>query len=224
MLQPVGPEIWHQQHNFSAFGVRTSSRMTVVRLDGGRLWLHSPIPISPALRKELDALGEVACIIAPNRFHHLYAGLCAAEFPSATLYGAPGLETKRPDLPMRQLGELPEPAWERELGQVFVEGVPALNETVWYHYRSRTLIITDLCHYITGDLPLSSRLYAGVMGVHRRLAVSNGIRLMIRDRAALARSVRKILEWDVGRVVFAHNVILERDAYAALKQALEDVL
>jgi hypothetical protein len=204
--------------------MRAKSRMTVVRVGGDRLWLHSPIPISPETRTQLAALGQVAFIVGPNRFHHLYVGPCAAAYPAAAVFGAPGLETKRRDLAMRPLRDVPEPEWERELGQVFVEGVPTLNETVWYHYKSRTLIVTDLCHYMAGDLPLSSRLYAGVMGVRRRLAVSNGVRLVIRDRAALARSVRKILQWDIERVVLAHNVILERNAYDALKRAFEEVL
>ena len=32
--------------------------MTAVRLGDGRLWLHSPIPISPAIRKQLDVILE----------------------------------------------------------------------------------------------------------------------------------------------------------------------
>jgi hypothetical protein len=224
MLQPVAQDIWHQQHALSVMGIRATSRMTVVRLAGGRLWLHSPIPVSPDLLGELAALGQVAFIVAPNRFHHLYVGQWAAAFPAAAVYGAPGLDDKRPDLVMRPLGPVPEPGWEQDLGQVFVEGVPALNETVWFHHKSRTLVVTDLCQYITGDLPLSSRLYAGLMGVRRRPAVSNGVRLVIRDRAALARSAQKILQWDFERIVFAHNVILERNAYDALRRAFEEVL
>jgi hypothetical protein len=224
MLQPVAQDIWHQQHALSVMGIRATSRMTVVRLTDGRLWLHSPVPISSDVQAQLAALGQVAFIIAPNRFHHLYVGPCAAAYPSATVYGAPGLDEKRRDLVMRPLRNVPEPEWAPDLGQVFVEGVPTLNETVWYHEKSRTLIITDLCHYMKGDLPLSSRLYAGLMGVRRRPAVSNGVRLVIRDRAALARSVQKILQWDFERVVFAHNVILERNAYDALKRAFDEVL
>lgn len=224
MLQPVAQDIWHQQHALSVMGIRATSRMTVVRLADGRLWLHSPIPISPDTRAQLASLGQVAYIVAPNRFHHLYVGPCAAAFPSATVFGAPGLQEKRRDLVLRPLGNVAEPGWEQDLGQVFVEGVPALNETVWFHYRSRSLIITDLCQYITGDLPPSSRLYAGLMGVRRRPAVSNGVRLVIRDRAALARSLRQILQWDIGRVVFAHNVVLERNAYDAVKAAFDDLL
>jgi len=224
MLQPVAQDIWHQQHALSVMGIRATSRMTVVRLADGRLWLHSPIPVSPDLLAELAALGQVAFIVAPNRFHHLYVGQWAAAFPDAIVFGAPGLEEKRRDLVMRRLGTVADPGWEHDLGQVFVEGVPTLNETVWYHHKSRTLIVTDLCQHIAGDLPLSSRLYAGLMGVRRRPAVSNGVRLVIRDRAALARSLRQILQWDIERVVFAHNVILRENAYDALRRAFEEVL
>lgn len=224
MLEPVAPGIWHQQHHFSVLGVRASSRMTVVRLADGKLWLHSPVPISAEMKAELAALGEVAFIVAPNRFHHLYAGDCAAAFPSAVLYGARGLAKKRPDLQMRVLRDVPEPEWESELDQVLVEGMPALNETVWFHRASRTLIVTDLCQYVGGGVPLSARLYTGLMGVYRRLAVSRAVRLAIKDRAALARSVERILAWDFDRVILSHNLILERDAYAGVKRALEAAL
>jgi len=60
--------------------------------------------------------------------------------------------------------------------------------------------------------------------VRRRPAVSNGVRLVIKDRAALARSLRQILQWDIERVVFAHNVILRENAYDALRRAFEEVL
>jgi len=198
--------------------------MTVVRLANGQLWLHSPVPISAETKAQLAALGEVAFIVAPNRFHHLYAGDCAAAFPSATLFGAPGLAKKRPDLRMQTLRAAPEPEWESELDQVFVEGVPALKETIWFHRASRTIIVTDVCQYVAGDVPLSSRLYTGLMGVYRRVAVSKAVRLAIKDRAAFAGSVRRILAWDFDRVIFAHNVILERDAYGSVKRALEAVL
>lgn len=224
MLQSLGPDIWHEEHNFSSMGIRISSRMTVVRLADGRLWLHSPIPISADTRARLAALGEVGYIVAPNRFHHLYAGDCARAFPAAAVFGAPGLDSKRPDLPMRILGPAPEPAWDASLSQVFVEGMPTLNETVWFHRPSRSLIVTDLVQYVAGDVALSARLYMGLMGVYHRIAVPNGVRLLIRDREALGRSIRQILRWDIERVVFSHNTVLQQNAYAAVERALLAVL
>jgi hypothetical protein len=225
MLQPVGRNVWHVPHHFTSMGLRLFSRMTVVRLHGGRLWLHSPVPISPQVREQLGELGEVAFIVAPNRFHHLFAGTCSQAFPDAVLFGAPGLAAKRPDLQgMRTLGGQPEAQWAGELDQVFVEGIPALNETVWFHRDSRTLIITDLCQWWTGSMPVTARAYASLTGIRKRLAVPLTVRLVIRDKAALAHSARRILQWDFERAVVAHNAIIDDGAYEAVKRALDGAL
>src|SRR5471030_1160381 len=98
MLKAIAPDIWHLQHDFVASGLRVSSRMTVVRLHDSSLWLHSPVPLSTEVRSELATLGEVRYIVAPSKTHHLFASKCLAAFPGATLFGAPGLRQKRPDL------------------------------------------------------------------------------------------------------------------------------
>jgi hypothetical protein len=225
MLQQIAPDIWHLPHHFTASGVRFSSRMTVVRFGDKRLWLHSPVPVSPQVRAQLGELGTVAFIVAPNKTHHLYVADCAAAFPDAAVFGAPGLIDKRPDLGgFRVLERTPEPAWQGELGQLFIEGIPFLNETVWYHRKSRTLILTDLCQWWQGELPFSTRLFATLTGSRKRLAVPLPVRLSIKDRAALGRSIDRICDWDIERVVIAHNAIVEGDAPGALRQAFADVL
>jgi hypothetical protein len=225
MLLPVAQDIWHLPYHFTVFGVRISSRMTVVRLRGAKLWLHSPVPISPQVRVQLDALGEVAYIVAPNKVHHLFAGDCKAAFPQAMLFGAPGLARRRPDLQdMHKLVAAPEPYWEGELGQLLVEGIPLMNETVWFHQRSRTLILTDLCQWWRGEMPVSSRLYATLTGVRKQLAVPYTVRLLVKDRAALARSIHRLFEWDFERVVVAHNSIVDTHARDAVRRALAELL
>jgi hypothetical protein len=225
MLQPIGQNIWHVPHHFTSMGMRIATRMTVVRLRDGKLWLHSPVPVSPQVREQLDELGEVAFIVAPNRYHHLFVGPCMEAFPHAAVFGAPGLAAKRPDLRgMRELGCEAEPQWACELDQVFVEGIPVGNEVVWFHRESRTLILADLCQCWTGPMPFTARLYGRLTGVLGRFAVPLTIRLIVKDKAAFARSLRKILQWDVRRVVMAHNAIIEEDAHAAVKRALDSVL
>ncbi|MEO1482411.1 MAG: hypothetical protein AAFU77_09925 [Myxococcota bacterium] len=55
-------------------GIEVGATMTVVRLADRGLWIHSPIPLNQALVTELDALGEVRWIVAPNLLHHLFLG------------------------------------------------------------------------------------------------------------------------------------------------------
>ncbi|MEK6346538.1 MAG: DUF4336 domain-containing protein [Burkholderia sp.] len=221
MLEAIAPDLWHLPHSFTASGLRVTSRMTVVRFQDGSLWLHSPVPLSAEVRAQLAGLGTVRYIVAPNKMHHLFAGDCAAAFPDAALYGARGLARKRPDLPnLRELGREVEPEWRDDLDQIPFDGIPLGNETVWLHRASRTLILTDLCQWWRGDVPLASRLYASLTGVRAQLAVPRTVRMAVKDRDAARASAERILAWPFTRVIVAHNAIVETDAHRQAEQAL----
>ena len=224
-LLRLADDLWHATHAFKVNGVSNSSRMTVVRLQGGGLWLHSPIPIDDTLRAELDALGPVQFIVAPNKLHHLFMASCAAAFPAATLHGAPGLAAKRPDIAsLRELDRAVLPPWQPNLDQLAFDGIPFANETVWFHAPSSTLVVTDLVQFWDGPLPWSARLYAALTGVRGELAVARTVRALVCDRAAAARSAERILQWPTRRIVMAHNAIIETDAHARLARAFAPFL
>jgi hypothetical protein len=222
MLEAIAPDLWHLQHSFSANGLRVSSRMTVVRFKDSSLWLHSPVPLSTEVRAQLAALGTVRYIVAPNKMHHLFVAQCAAAFPDAQVFGAPGLERKRPDIRnLRELGRTVEPEWRDDLEQIFFDGIPIGNESVWLHKESGTLIVTDLCQWWQGDLSFGGGLYASLTGVRAKLAVPRTIRMMVKDRQAAQASAQRILEWPFTRVVMAHNAIVDKDAHRMVENALE---
>jgi hypothetical protein len=221
MLQQITPDLWHAIHFFKIAGATVSTRMTVVRLSDGKLWLHSPVPLSEEISAQLALLGEVAYIVAPSKMHHLYLADCAAAYPAAQVFGARGLAKKRPDVAgLRTLGPVSEPGWQQDLEQLQVRGLPIGNEVVWFHHASRTLILTDICQYWEGELPFLAGLYARLTGVRKRLAVPYSIRMVIKDKAALAETARHMLRWPVERVVMAHNAIVEQDAHAQMTRAL----
>ncbi len=203
-LVPIADRLWQARHAFIVNGLPVHTRMTVARLANGDLWVHSPIPPDATLVAELQALGPVTTVVAPNRAHHLFAKDFVARFPSARLYLAPGLARKRPDLDGQPLP--PEPGhWMPELEYHLFGGMPLVNETVWFHRPSHTLILTDLCQWWTGDdLPWKPRLWASLTGVRRQLGVARHLRLMVRDRAAAAASARRLLAWPIRRVCVAH--------------------
>ncbi|MFC3216788.1 DUF4336 domain-containing protein [Comamonas sp. JC664] len=87
MLEQIADNLWSATQQISVHGLPVRTRMTVVRLPGGALWLHSPIAPAPTLRAALDALGDVRWIVAPNRMHHLFAGAWQAHYPLAALWG-----------------------------------------------------------------------------------------------------------------------------------------
>jgi hypothetical protein len=220
MLEPIAPDLWSATHPFTVSGVALTSRMTVVRLPGGRLWLHSPVPIGAALRAQLDALGSVHYIVAPSKVHHLFMGECAAAFPGAQLFGAPGLARKRPDLVgLTKLEEGVDAGWGPELSFTLFEGIPLANETVWFHAPSATLVLTDLCQWWQGPLPFAARAFATLTGVRQRLDVARTVRLAVKDKAAAHRSAQRVLQWPFDRVVVAHNSIVPTGGHAEVARA-----
>ena len=222
MLQPIDTNIWHAVHAFQANGLPITSRMTVIRLAGQRLLIHSPIPLSDHLREQLDSLGRVAFIVAPNLMHHLFLAEFASAFPDAIVYGPVGLGAKRPRLgAIRELPAEDSADWLPDLEHFAFEGIPAGNESVWFHRPSATLIITDLVQWMDGDIPWSIKTYALLTGVRRQLAVSRTVRMLVRDRKAAAQSSERLLLWPFKRVVLAHNTIVDTDAHAQMARALK---
>jgi Domain of unknown function (DUF4336) len=220
MLIQIAPDLWHMERGFTAAGLPVSSRMTVVRFEDGRLWLHSPVRFGEAVAEQLRGLGTVAFIVAPNRAHHLFAKHAQRMFPQAALYGAPGLAAKRPDLAgMVELGDTVPAEWRQDLDQACIRGMPFVNEVAWFHKASATLIMTDVLQCWGGELDWKTAMYARLTGVRGRLDVPRTVRLVTRDRMLAAGSARVILQWPFTRVIMAHNSIVERDAHAAVARA-----
>ncbi|TQK11693.1 DUF4336 domain-containing protein [Herbaspirillum sp. SJZ107] len=221
MLKQIAPDIWHMEAGIQTAGIPLTARMTVVRFKDGRVWIHSPVRFGPEVRAQIARLGEVAWIVAPNRAHHMFMGKCKQAFPDARLYGAPGLERKRWDLAdLHPLGDAVEPAWAADLDQVLVRGIPLVNETVWFHKASATLIATDLLQCWCGQLDWRAAAYARLTGVRGHLDVPHTVRLATRDRAAATASLQSLLRWPFTRVITAHNAIIEQDAHGAVERAL----
>lgn len=224
-LIAVGPEIWCATHNFKIGLMQVSTRMTVVRLGENHVWLHSPIPLDKDLLTELAALGEVRAVVSPSKAHHLFLAPCAAAFPHATLYGAPGLAKKCPKLPpMRELTGSAFSDWLSQLDEILIEGIPFANETVWFHHASATLIVTDLVQLWEGELAWSAKLYAHLTGVRTALNVPYTVRALVRDRDAACRCTARILAWPIQRIVMAHNAVIEVDAHARMRHALAPLI
>jgi len=204
-LQPFGEEIWIANDWLQTLGMTIPVRMTVIRLKDRQLFIHSPLALSSQLRTQLDALGHVCHVVAPNKFHHLFAGDYSV-YPDARLFLAPGLEHKRKDLGYRALlGDSPPPAWSGQIDQALLAGAPLLNEVAFFHRRSRTLILTDLALNIRHTPSRLARWYFRMNGVYGRLGQSWLIRLLIRDHQAARRAVEHMLHWDVERILMAHG-------------------
>ena len=220
MLTPFAADIWTDTRRAKFFGVETGTRMTVVRLEAGGLFVCSPVPLDAATRREVDALGEVRAVVAPSIFHHLSVGEWMAAYPKAVFAACPGLEWNRADLAFTSiLGDVPHAVWAGDLAQVYFSSRRE-NEVVFFHYRTHTLICCDaLLNLSVHDLT-STRLVARLMG-NRAPGVGYLERFMIRDRALARRQVDRILAWDIDAIVLAHGGLVASGGREVVRHAYD---
>ena len=224
-MQQLHSDLWIADTSLRFFGLEIGARMTVVRLPGPRLFLHSPVAPSAELVREVQTLGPIAYLVSPNRFHHLFVGAWQQACPEASVYVAPGLERKRPDLKgAATLTNEPEPDWAGTIDQVLVSGRPVTNEVVFFHRPSATLIATDLALNVGSSSPPLTRLVFRLGGTYGRLCPPPPDRLFVRDRSAFGRSLARILDWPFERVVVAHGRVSESGGREELARGYSWVL
>ena len=218
-MRQIDTDVWVAESPLRFFGLEVGARMTAVRLEGGALLLHSPIRPTEELVAWVRALGPVACLVAPNRFHHLFIGDWQREFPEASIYVAPGLETKRSDLSIAGvLGDHPEESWALSLDQVVLAGVPMMNEVAFFHRASGTLIATDLAFNIGPESSALTRTAFHCMGCYGRLAPTPVERLLVRDRSAFRGALRRVMDWPFERIIVAHGSVSESGGRESLRK------
>ena len=168
MLKQFGHEVWTADGaEVTIAGFHYPTRMAVIRLSDAHLFIWSPIRLTEALRAEVDALGEVRHIVAPNSLHHLFLAEWKSAYPGATVYAPPGLRTKRKDIVFdADLGNAPSPDWANEIDQVPVQGNLITTEVVFFHVKSGTVLFTDLIQQFPAGAVLRLAGSRGETGPH----------------------------------------------------------
>lgn len=220
MLSPITERIYEVISEITApGGIHFPLRMTVLKLTGGGLLLHSPVAFDDATAAQIDALGPVRFIVAPNLFHHIHVGKAARRYPDATVLVAPGLEKKRSNLPPHTLftDDLADP-FGGEISWKVIDGCPQLNEVVMVHHPTKTLITGDLIFNLHEAHDAWTKLVYRMVGVWQKPAQSRMVRMATQDRAAAGAAVRHVLGWDFDRITVTHGHVVEGDGKRILEQ------
>ena len=232
-LKQVADRIWIADgdiiHMHFPLGVKVpfSTRMTVVRLTDGSLWCHSPIALNTGLLRELDALGEVRHLVSPNRIHYAHIASWKGIYPKATAWASPGVRERAQSQHIEtafdaDLTDTAPPAWADTLGQLRFRGSQVMEEIVFFHHASRTLILADLIeNFETGKF--DSHFWAGAMRL-AGIADPDGkapvdYRATFRDRKAPQESLAHMLAWQPERIILAHGRCYDTNGTEELRRA-----
>lgn len=221
MLRQVDSGLWVAERAHRYLGLEIGTRMTVIKLGDGSLFVHSPVPLDEETRAGLDEIGPVRHVVAPNRFHHMYVADYPKSYPDAKIYCAPGLDSKRRDLRFDAvLGDVAPTAWSGQIEQIVFRAFSGLNETIFFDRRSRTAIFTDLMFNVNHSDSALTRIVLTLDGGFGGLAVPRTFRLAIRMRRKMAvGEIGRVLEWDFDRIIVAHGDLVEPGAKAAVMKA-----
>lgn len=219
MLTLLAENLWELNRPLKAPGLRIDHRMSVLRLASGDLLVHSPVELDETLVTALTALGQVRHFVAPSLFHDMYWPAWFARYPQATFWGVPGLDKALPKLHFTALLEPDRPTpWEAELPKLLIAGMPKLNEYVFFHPATRSLIVADLIFNLSADQGLVGKLILKANASYGKVACSRIFRAFIKDRNAFRKSVEDVLEWDIERIVLGHGDNVAQDGKQVLRQ------
>lgn len=221
MLTALHPDLFVHRVPYRAMGLPIGRQLVVARLPSSELWIHSPIPWTPALRAALWDLGEIGHVIGPNRLHDECLREFQTEYTRADFHAAPGLAKSRRDIRFvpTPLGNTPHPDWAAVIDQHLVAGMPGLNEVVFFHRPSRSLIIADLAFNLGPDGHWLLAWLMKLNGAWGRFAPTYFSKFLMRDRAAVRASLEKILIWDFDRIIVGHGHNIDTGGKAALREA-----
>lgn len=231
VLKPFAEDVWIVDRpliEMKLYGsLPFTTRMTVVRLPDGGLWLHSPTPAEPALVALLAALGPVRHIIAPNLLHYWWVPDWQQAFSDARTHAAPGVRERaekcgRPLRVDHVIDADPDTDWQGAVDQLLVDGW-YMSEAEFFHRPSRSLILTDLIENFEPDRVHGWRLrmLLRIGGMFGRATMPRDLRLTFLDkrRTRLREAVRTMLTWEPERIVLAHGRCAASDGRAHLQQA-----
>lgn len=220
-LRELDPgHLWVAEEPSNFLGIPIGARSTIVRLEDGGLWVHSPVSPTIELRRELDEIGPVRCIVAPSCAHTVYPADWATLYPNAKLFVSPRWKKSLPS-PPQVLGENAPSLWSADLQQTLWLGNVLIDEVEFFHARSKTLIVCDLLFNLPDGMPPGQKLLARIAGVPFHPASSRLERVMTKDNRAARASLERMLAWDFERIVLSHGQVVESGGREVLRAGFD---
>ena len=222
-LRQIGDSIWVRQFPFRVLGAPLGKTMTVVRLPGGELIIHSAGPLSDDDMAEVRRLGKPRWLMEGSRMHDTFASRLRSAFPEAIYLVPPRFPLKLADLaPAAYLTPTNLPAeWIDEVEVVRIAGTPAVEEHVLWHRRSKTLVMSDFVFNLElapgQAMPWFLRWVSGIKSFP---ATSRLVKWATKDRSAAREAFERVMTWEIDRVVVGHGTIMEINAKDLLKKSL----
>ncbi|GMH98283.1 hypothetical protein TrVE_jg6137 [Triparma verrucosa] len=241
MEEIVPDEVWTFDQKFGILNVQVPVRSVVVKLSEGGLLVYNPVAATQEfldlLKPLVSKYGEVKHIVLGTVAieHKVYAGVFAQKFSKASVWLQPGQYAFPSNLPNSFLGfpagrtrPIPESIedFPTELKEDFDKAMigplisrdGAFGETVLYHKKSKTLLVTDTVLEVTDEVPPIFRDDPAPLIYHARDTITDVVDP--KDEATLRRGWRRVVLFGL---FFQPSAIKIKEAGVAFKERLPSI-
>jgi hypothetical protein len=221
MFDPIADGIWCHRAQYRFGALEFPHAVTVIRKHDGGLIVYSPAKIDDATRDALKSLGSVSTIVWPSWWHDLYLRPWADAYPDARLFVAPDLRSKVTGMSnARILSESSDV--DADVDILAVDGLNVwLDEFVFLHRPSKTLVVADLVVNVGPDLPFPTSAFFALMGARSGPFIPWFYRTVARDRQRLRSQLDRFASLDFERLIVGHGDNILSNARAVFAASVE---
>lgn len=232
MLEPLGSDLWFADGGIVSFkGFDYPTRMAIVRLADGGLWLWSPVEMTSAIESGIRSLGPVRHVVSPNKLHYLFLRDWQAAFPEASLWATAATIARCRELRFSgALTDEPPAEWKGQIDQFHFSNSLFMDEVIFFHRASRTALIADLSQTFSETF-LQRHWPWWMQPIARFSRMTEGwgyppldYRISFRNRATARPKIRELIERHPEHVVVAHGEIVRTGGESFLRRAFSWLL
>jgi hypothetical protein len=212
---------FHETIHRLAPGLPIKVRSTAVSTSNGVVVI-TPIEFSADQLSKIRSQGEVKAVVSPNANHTIDEEECRSWFPNAQFWSSDGTSSVEGSLEKYHSLALEPWPFSPELQLIPIQGHKKMNEFVFYHLESKSLISSDLVFNLkefNGFLP---RILLGAMGLKRKFSIPKAFWGKPDDLAAFKSSLLRVLNLDFDQLVVAHGEIVTVGAKSLFRNELVD--
>jgi hypothetical protein len=222
-IERLEPNLWRVQGTLR--GMALKRVMTLVRLDDGRIAVHSAISLSDDAMAEIEAWGTPAVLLVPNGYHRLDA--------PAWLERYPDLEVRCPSGARRKVEEVVRVDGTYEdfdVGETLkidtLDGIAAAEGALIVQSPSGvTLVFNDAVFNMPHGKGMAGWFFRHVTASTGGPRVPRIFRwFVVKDRAALAAHLERLADTpDLVRIIVSHHRMITDRPSETLRAAAADL-
>ena len=188
-------------------GMSLKRVMTLVRLDDGRLVIHSAVALDEGAMAEIEAWGRPAILLVPNAYHRLDAPAYLARYPDLEVYCPRGSRKKVEEVVRVQSSydDYPENstiALDHLDGVRNVEGVMKVRSS-----SGSTLVFNDAVFNMPHGRGVPGFIFRHITGSTGGPRVTRLFRMMaVKDKAAFRDNLQRLAGTpELKRIIVSHH-------------------